>query len=261
MTGNGNYTVGITQGNELLRVFYMMDSNGCSNPRVYGDGTNVTTNPEVTPGKNQVKTSAGFGDDQTAWFKNCSNDISSVSPDTKHSVAFHIQLSYFVKAYAQYDYSGHIKDGGSSSELKYALDLSKKQMINTETWTVEKELEVKDGDIGFLGRTMKGAWDTSYSVYSVMKGAGVDSLFVGHEHCNSASVVFDGVRFQFAQKSSTYDRYNSLNSKGEIVGSYSNAGTPLIGGTAFYLSQTDGAIVNPYIYLYGNPLRTNPSNR
>ena len=92
-----------------------------------------------------------------------------------------------------------------------------------------------------------------------MKKLGVDSIFCGHEHCNSASVVYDGIRFQFAQKSSTYDRYNVLDSQGHIVGGYSLAGTPLIGGTAFSLSQEDGTIINPYIYLAGNPLGMNPS--
>ena len=29
LTGNGNYTVGIRKGNELKRVFFMLDSNGC----------------------------------------------------------------------------------------------------------------------------------------------------------------------------------------------------------------------------------------
>ena len=29
LTGNGNYSVGLTQGGELKRVFYMLDSNGC----------------------------------------------------------------------------------------------------------------------------------------------------------------------------------------------------------------------------------------
>ena len=175
-------------------------------------------------------------------------------------MAYHIQQAYFIKAYDQYDYRPYTKEG-SSSELRYALNLDAAKMINTETWEVEKELEVKAGDIGYLGRTMKGAWDTNFSVFSIMKQKGVDSIFVGHEHCNSASVVFEGVRFQFSQKSSTYDRYNSLDSKGHIIGSYTNAGTPLIGGTAFSLSQEDGTIINPYIYLYGNPLGTNPEIR
>ena len=254
VTGNGNYTVGILQGNELLRVFYMMDTNGCSSPMI---DSGAVQNPDRPVGKNKVKTSAGFGDDQVAWFSNSMTEVKEVSPDTKLSIAYHIQQAYFLKAYNQYGYSPNLKSG-STSELKYALNLDAKKMIDTESWTVKQTLDVKEGDIGYLGRTMKGAWDTSFSVFSKMKKLGVDSIFCGHEHCNSISVVFDGVRFQFAQKSSTYDRFNSLDSQGNIVGSYSNAGIPLIGGTAFSLSQEDGAIINPYIYLYGNPLGLNP---
>ena len=246
LTGNGNYTVGILQENKLLRVFYMMDSNGCARPRVVGDGTNFTENPEQTPGKNLVKKTPGFGEDQVAWFSNSMEEIASVSPTTKFSVAYHIQQSYFTKAYEQYGFTGHLKPN-SSSELLYPLNFD----------TME---DAKEGDIGYLSRTLKGPWDSSFSVYRVMKNAGVDSLFVGHEHCNSASVVFDGVRFQYGQKSSTYDRYNSIDSNGNIVGGYNNAGTELIGGTAFFLSQEDGSIINPYIYLYGDPLQTNPKN-
>ena len=258
ITGNGNYTVGIMQGNELLRVFYMMDSNGCSSPMITGDGNYTQSNPDVKPGTNKVKTSAGFESDQVAWFSSSMEDVAEVSPSTKLSVAYHIQQAYFLKAYQQYGYSSALKSG-SNSELKYALNFDAKKIINTEDWTVKEELEVKDGDIGFLGRTMKGPWDTTYSIFATMKKLGVDSIFCGHEHCNSASVVYDGIRFQFGQKSSTYDRYNSLNSQGHIIGSYSNAGTPLIGGTAFSLSQEDGTIINPYIYLAGNPLGMNPS--
>ena len=257
VTGNGNYTVGIMQGNELLRVFYMMDSNGCGAPMVSGDGNNTVTNPNQPLGKNKVKTSAGFGDDQVGWFTASMLQVKEISPETKLSVAYHIQQAYFLKAYTQYGYVGQLQSG-SNSALKYALDFDAAKMINTETGAVEKVLEVKEGDIGYLGRTMKGPWDGTFSVFAGMKNLGVDSLFCGHEHCNSASVVYDGVRFQFGQKSSTYDRYNSLNSAGQILGGYQSYGTPLIGGTAFSLSQEDGAIISPYIYLAGDPLGTNP---
>ena len=132
VTGNGNYTVGIMQGDDLLRVFYMMDSNGCSAPMVSGDGNTTTPNPNTTPGKNVVKTSAGFGDNQVAWFTSSMEKVSSVSPATKLSVAYHIQQSYFFKAYNQYNYVGTLKNG-SSSELKYALNFDASKMINTET--------------------------------------------------------------------------------------------------------------------------------
>jgi hypothetical protein len=232
----------------------MMDTNGCSSPMI---DSGAAQNPDRPVGKNKVKTSAGFGDDQVAWFSNSMTEVKEVSPETKLSIAYHIQQAYFLKAYNQYGYSPNLKSG-STSELRYALNLDAKKMIDTENWTVKQTLDVKEGDIGYLGRTMKGAWDTENTVFYNMKKLGVDSIFCGHEHCNSISVVFDGVRFQFGQKSSVYDRFNSLDSQGNIVGSYSNAGIPLIGGTAFSLSQEDGAIINPYIYLYGDPLRLNP---
>ncbi len=81
-----------------------------------------------------------------------------------------------------------------------------------------------------------------------MKDLGVDSIFVGHEHCNSASVVYDGVRFQFGQKSSEYDRFNYLHSDGTIksVG----PGQSLMGGTVIPLAE-DGTLKTPYIYYCG----------
>ena len=78
---------------------------------------------------------------------------------------------------------------------------------------------------------------------------GVDSVFVGHEHTISASVTYEGVRLQFGQKSSTYDSANYINTSGEIVRSYSDAGIPLVGGTVIPVSQKDGTI-KPYILLY-----------
>jgi hypothetical protein len=259
VTGNGNYSVGVMQGGEILRVFYMMDSNGCGAPMC--DENGVTTKPAA--GTNVVKTSAGLDYNQIKWYSNSIATLSKVSPITKYSIAYHIQQSVFTKAYNQYGYSGRLM-AGSNSELKYALNFDAAKMIDAETWKVEKELEVKEGDIGYLGRAMKGPWDQSQTIFNGMKTLGVDSLFVGHEHCNSASVVWNGVRFQYGQKSSTYDRYNSVDGNGKITGAYAaghpQGAMPMIGGTAFSLSQEDGTILNPYIYLCGDPLGTNPKN-
>ena len=90
-----------------------------------------------------------------------------------------------------------------------------------------------------------------------MKAVGVDSIFVGHEHCNSASVVYDGIRFQYSQKIGTYDRANFVTESGAIQGGYcldySNpALEPMSGGTVMKLSEKDGSIVEAYIYLCGD---------
>ena len=235
LTGNGNYTVGIMQGEELLRVFYMMDSNGCSQPMVNGaTGNNslLQHNTAVAAGTNQVKQGAGFGNDQTAWMKNSAMALKSMEPDVKLSMACHIQPDVFGDAFKTYNFNG-------------------KDVIDIEA------LEGVEGDFGVIGAGMKGPWDTDKAVYRSMKAIGFDSIFVGHEHCNSASIVYEGIRLQYGQKSSTCDRYNVLNSAGKIEGGYNLSGTPLMGGTVLPLSA-DGAIVNPYIYLYGNPLGRNP---
>ena len=84
-----------------------------------------------------------------------------------------------------------------------------------------------------------------------MKALGADSMFVGHEHCNSASVVYDGIRFQYGQKTSEYDRYNYLYSDGTIDFVSGNGSKSLMGGTVIPLSKVDGGIQNPYIYYCG----------
>ena len=84
----------------------------------------------------------------------------------------------------------------------------------------------------------------------------MDSIFVGHEHCNSASVVYEGVRCQYGQKISTYDRANFVGIDGRIVGTYFGdiTGTrkAIMGGTVIPLSAKTGEITKPYIYLCGD---------
>ncbi|MBQ8394242.1 MAG: metallophosphoesterase [Clostridia bacterium] len=215
LTGNGNYSVGIAQGNELKRVFYMLDTNGCGAASAESLANGHTT------------TSVGFGSDQIEWYTKQINTLKEYSPDTKISFAYHIQQAIFADAYAKY---------GFNQAEKY-------QDIHIDL------LEDKaEGDFGYIGRQLKGPWDTNYTVWKGMKALGVDSVFVGHEHCNSASVVYDGVRFQFGQKSSEYDRFNCVDAEGNITGGYSKTGTSLIGGTVICLSETDGSINNAYIY-------------
>jgi hypothetical protein len=60
-------------------------------------------------------------------------------------------------------------------------------------------------------------------------------------------VVYDGVRFQFGQKSSEYDQFLSV-VDGKFVPTNTKKGTSLIGGSVIPLSEEDGSIVDPYIY-------------
>ena len=225
LTGNGNYSVGIVQNDELKRVFYMMDSNGCG----------AVSQESLANG--HTVTSVGFGKDQIDWYTQEINLIKGQSPDTKISFAYHIQQAIFGDAFNKYEEYDPAVVQGSSSQLKNPLNLD----------TLETADET---DFGYIGRTMKGPWDNDKSVYKAMKALGVDSIFVGHEHCNNVSIVYDGIRFQFGQKSSEYDRFNSIDSNGVITGQTWVPGgcTPLIGGTVIVLSEEDGAIEDAYIY-------------
>lgn len=217
LTGNGNYTVGIKQGNELKRVFFMLDSNGCG----------AMSSESLANGHS--KTTGGFGADQIALYTKTAQNVKEEWPDAKFSFAFHIQPQIFSAAYAKYGFT-------NSDTIN--------NPINIDALSNKAE-----GDFGYIGRDLKNPWDTDFSVYNGMKELGCDSIFVGHEHCNSASVVYDGVRFQFGQKSSTYDRTNYKKSDGSIVGASGYAaGEPIVGGTVMTLSNTDGSISDAYIY-------------
>lgn len=216
LTGNGNYTVGIVQGDELKRVFFMLDSNGCG-----------AASAESLQNGHTVSM-VGFGMDQIEWYKDTATQITELSPDTKYSFAFHIQPQMFSVAFQKYGYLA-----GTTQDNPINIDL----LENKE-----------DGDFGYLGRDLKSPWDSGFEVWYGLKELGVDSIFVGHEHCNSASVVYDGIRCQYGQKSSTYDRANFVDAEGNIIGSSCEQLEALIGGTVIPLSEEDGSITEPYIY-------------
>ena len=221
LTGNGNYSVGIMQGGKLTRVFYMLDSNGCGNPS------------EATLENMHFRSSVGFGSDQIEWYTNQITELKALSPDTKISFAYHIQTSVFGEALEQY---------GFVQSQKY------------QDFFIDYLANKQAGDFGFVGRQMKDGWDSSKTVFNGMKALGADSIFVGHEHCNSASVMFEGVRLQYGQKSSEYDRYNCVLESGEIAGFeiWNKRGTALVGGSVIVLSETDGGIKDAYIYYCSN---------
>lgn len=51
------------------------------------------------------------------------------------------------------------------------------------------------------------AWDPNNSFFSLLKEIGVDGVFVGHQHANSLSLVYEGVRLSYGLKTGTYDAF------------------------------------------------------
>ncbi len=216
LTGNGNYSVGIEQDGKLTRAFFMLDSNGCGAMSM------------ATMDNGHSNVANGFGVDQIDWYTDAITKIHEESPETKISMAFHIQMAVWGDAMAQYGFSTVMFD----NEHPINLD----------------ELG-EDGAFGYIGRNLKGAWDYDYIVWNSMKELGVDSIFAGHEHSNSASVMYEGIRVAYGLKTGTYDRANFKTADGSIVASYSDVGEPLIGGTAINLGA-DGTISDTYHIYY-----------
>ena len=200
LSGKGNFTVGLRQGGKLIRVFFLLDSNGA----IRG-----------TPG-----CAFGFAQDQIDWYTTAAKAISAADRSTGLSFVFHVQPAVFALAFAKYGFTNH---GTALSPI-----------------SIDDHPLAVPCDFGYLGADLKNSWDLDFRIWNSLKVLGVDSIFVGHEHCNSASVVYEGIRCQYGQKSSTYDRAN-YRTGNTIVGSFTEAGIPIVGGTVFSLAA-DGTI-------------------
>lgn len=218
ITGNGNYSVGIRQGGRITRVFYMLDNNCAS------------TACEKSLVNGHTKRIYRFAEDQKAWVEDSIRELREGFPNVKISLSCHLQPYVFALALNKYGF----EENGENSI------------------SIDKCENRAEGDFGYIGAGLKSAWDKDFSAWKWVKSIGADSLFVGHEHCNSASVVYEGVRLQYGQKSSTYDRFNNLLEDGSVKGQYWEIGRPLVGGTVVKLSENDGEIVDGYVYLCDN---------
>ena len=167
----------------------------------------------------------GFMEDQVEWFAQQGAAIKEANPDVNFSFVFHIPFQIFTEAMS----SVPVGDMGLTA--------------------------TENENFGYMRFQECGVdWDRNRATYSAMKGMGTDSIMVGHWHTLSASVVYDGVRFMFGQKSSTYDSANYKTEDGTIVGSKDiTAGEPLIGGTLMLMDEQTGDFTGFEIVLYEEP--------
>lgn len=192
--GNGNYTIGIKQGGEVKRVFFMMDTNLCSGAH--------------NPATNYVTTTMGFTNDQVDWFKRTSGAILDADETVKVSMGYHVPNYAFTLAAKQYD--------------EYLTD--------TYYYTLGLDVPAKDGDFGTnlamgnnnAGSVIDYANDAvktygGETLVEIYKNANVDSVFVGHQHEKSLSIVYEGIRWTYGLKTGIYDMTNRENMGGTLI--------------------------------------------
>ena len=174
--GNGNYTIGVQQGDRLIKVIYMMDSNGC------GNGKSYSYQPAFGEYNKDEKimTVAGFGEDQIEWLDMTSSKITGGLGYTPTKfIAFHIPITEFSDAATAKGYQ--------------SSDRQKKFVI--EDATGEDFGEKNESIGGFIAPNF----------WMLLQRHKFDGVFVGHNHVNNFSIVHEGIRLTFGVKSSAFD--------------------------------------------------------
>lgn len=188
------------------------------------------------PGKNSIMHvmpgGIGFMEDQVEWFTRQGAAIKEANPEANISFVFHIPFIVFNEAMT----SVPVGDMGLTA--------------------------AGNENFGYLPYQKCGAdWDRNHGIYNAIKDLGTDSIMAGHWHTLSASVVYDGIRFMFGQKSSTYDSANYRTDNGTIVGTKDiTAGEPLVGGTLMLMDEQTGDFTNFEIVLYKEEPREEKQN-
>ena len=262
--GNGNYTIGIKQGGELRRIIVNMDTNGCTGASQASKNNGQTVH-HGNNGYGVTYGTYGLQPDQVQWFKSTVNNIKTFVPDVKVTFHMHIAMKYFAVAYNE-AYKGLVGDPVARHEIALNTYVGNSA---SKTLYPERVAGHREGDIGTLLYLIQEQtpdfWDSEkvygnaneeHKIYKQIKALGTDSIFVGHYHSNSVSIAYDGIRFQYGQKCSTYDTTQILKSDGSITSGNiyydengnCTSGTPLVGGTVIPMDKNTGELKNPYIY-------------
>lgn len=178
VTGNSNYTIGIEQGGKLIKVIFMMDSNGCGNGKSY---SYLPSFGEYNRDE-KLKTQMGFGEDQIQWVdRTCQHIAEVLGYIPSKFAAFHIPIIEYWHAASAKGYP--VGDG------------SVKFVIDDPTGT---DFGQKQDLFGIL--EAPGFWE-------LLKKYSFDGVFAGHYHANNFSILYDGIRLTHGMKSSRFGNY------------------------------------------------------
>jgi len=165
VTGNGNYSVGIAVGEELVRVMYMLDSNGC-----YSDDPDVIRPEGIYP-------------DQVSLVQEMAQRISMAQNRMVPAfMAFHIPTAEFHEA-----------------ERANGYDTEERTL-----YTLGVDVPAKSGDFGFKLETFKPI-TVEGNFMEVLKACHVDGMFAGHCHAINTCISYQGICWVFGLKTGLYD--------------------------------------------------------
>ena len=166
VSGNGNYSVGVAVGDELLRVIYMIDSNGCSD----------CSDADVIKQR-------GIYPDQIELIRTSTARIrASQGRGVDSFMAFHIPTDTFIEAERE---KGYLTDG----RKKYTLGV---------------DVAAKDGDFG-CKREEIGGFVRTDGFFELLDECNIGGVFVGHYHSVNTCIDYRGVKWVYGLKTGQYD--------------------------------------------------------
>ncbi len=163
--GNSNYTVGIVQNEELIRVLYLTDSNCCGgtdDPAVYRH--------------------LGFHEDQVAWLAEKGSAVGAITP-APGFFACHVPTSEFMAAPIEKGYQD------ADQGFVYVLGVN---------------VPARDGDMG-CKREHMSCFPAPAGFREALAACRVDGAFTGHCHAINTSILWQGIRWTFGLKTGQYD--------------------------------------------------------
>ncbi len=190
LTGNGNYNIAIRQADKIIKLVYMMDSNGCVHA--------------YEP--NEVCATYGFAKDQIEWLADSSIAVDTLlGYNVSKILGMHTAISeYSLAAYeAGYQQSPYIS--------------------NDDKYVIGGTVEAKNGDFGSKAELYTNAWYVE-GLWGILKAHRFDGIFVGHDHVNNTSILYDGIRLTYGLKSSTYDYHEENQLGGTLISINKNNG-------------------------------------
>ncbi len=177
VTGNSNYTLGIREGDRLVRVLYMADSNGCGN----------CSDPAV-------RRSHGFGEDQLEWIRDTAAALKAPG-----FFCCHIPTADAVDAFVECGYQ------------------SAETPENPTPFVIGETVPAHHPeDFGYKNERIVERGCTQ-RLAPLFRECGIDGAFYGHFHKINTSILYEGIRYTFGTKTGTYDYHTPGKLGGTLI--------------------------------------------
>ncbi len=199
--GESNFTIGLYEGEELVRIFYMMDSEGFyesndERPRYFLGGFSrgqiyyfADTARALNAGREFPVPGFFFSHNTTA-----DADIAAITNGYIHTIVRPQQIPAFI---GTKDQAMKISPECEFVEGTYPEDADKK----TTYLCIPPKME---GDFGFRGHA--SAFNGNAQTMEVMFNlAGIDAAFAGHKHTNSHILHYNNICYVEGVKCGLYD--------------------------------------------------------